>query len=488
MKLLGEDLFPIRFLGFGLFWAWLFTAGLSPSPLFGSLYCVGEIPYELFELVLRCAVLIVALLAAPLITRKPGMYIFLAMGAASGTIATGLLLAAGESPVACSFGALLAAVAEVSLFLMWMSFFGSMKLGDTLVLLVMSYGVGALIFLATLLGGWRALCAACLLFPPLSAGTLLLSGNLAAKRGIGSLFQNSWNAAPRNGSASDSPSERGRQRIFKGSRAAIRMTIALGCYSLVFALFSSMGFSGALALPTGYLIEPICIVVLAGFFIVYAFLAKDISRPYPLYYAVAPLIGLGYALLAIVPEMGIIGSGCIMMGYLLFEVLALNDYCNIVDANDSSLFSTMAVGRLAISCGMAVGWVAGCLGADWPVAIMAIGALMIVLVTGTLVFTDKTLGMLHSIADDRAISETSPQKPDKEIAAAAFAEYSGLSKRETEVFGYLISGRTTAYIAEVLFLAESTVRAHVYNIYQKTGVHSKMELMDAFDAYWKELP
>ena len=77
-------------------------------------------------------------------------------------------------------------------------------------------------------------------------------------------------------------------------------------------------------------------------------------------------------------------------------------------------------------------------------------------------------------------------RPSKGTALANFAVSRKLSKRETEVFGYLIAGRTTSYIAERLFVAESTVRAHVYNIYQKADVHSRMELMDAFDAFWSE--
>ena len=31
-----SELFPLRFLGFGFFWGWLFLVNLSPSPLFGA--------------------------------------------------------------------------------------------------------------------------------------------------------------------------------------------------------------------------------------------------------------------------------------------------------------------------------------------------------------------------------------------------------------------------------------------------------------------
>lgn len=164
MKLFEEELFPVRFLGFGLFWAWLFMVGLSPSPLFGNPLCLGSVPFELFELLMRCAVLTLSLaLSRPIATNR-GKRLYLAVGAIAGMAVTPLLLW-GEGATAHSLAALLAAVAEVSLFLMWLSFFGAMRLGDTLTLLVMSYGVGALLFLATLIGGQGALVAASIAFP-----------------------------------------------------------------------------------------------------------------------------------------------------------------------------------------------------------------------------------------------------------------------------------------------------------------------------------
>ena len=430
MKLLEEGVFPVRFLGFGFFWAWLFIAGLSPSPLFGSPLCVGGIPFELFELLMRCAMLAISLTLSCVIATDRGKYCFLALGAVAG-IAVPPLLLWGGSEEAHSVAALLTAMTEVSLFLMWLSFFGAMRLGDTLTLLVISYGVGALLFLVALMGGERTLLGASIVFPLLSAAALVFSSRL-----------------------------------------------------LAFSLLAAMAFSGSFALPASYLAEPVCIVVLAGVYILYAQFAKDAAKPYVLYRAVAPSMGLGFALLAISGGESIAGEGMVMIGYLLFEVLALNDYCNIVKANDASLFRTMAIGRLAISVGMLAGWTAGFFSGSVSVAALAVFGMTIVLITATLVFTDRDRMPLVSIADDRAISEDRDLRLDKSTALASFAAECKLSKRETEVFDYLIAGRTTSYVAERLFVAESTVRAHVYNIYQKADVHSRMELMHAFDAFW----
>ena len=58
----------------------------------------------------------------------------------------------------------------------------------------------------------------------------------------------------------------------------------------------------------------------------------------------------------------------------------------------------------------------------------------------------------------------------------------GLSKRETEVLGYLAKGRSQPYIREELVLSKNTVSSHVKHIYAKLGVHSKQELIDLFES------
>lgn len=88
MRLLEEGVFPVRFLGFGFFWAWLFIAGLSPSPLFGSPLCLGGIPFELFELLMRCAMLAISLALSRVIATDRGKYCFLALGAVAGIAVT----------------------------------------------------------------------------------------------------------------------------------------------------------------------------------------------------------------------------------------------------------------------------------------------------------------------------------------------------------------------------------------------------------------
>ena len=59
----------------------------------------------------------------------------------------------------------------------------------------------------------------------------------------------------------------------------------------------------------------------------------------------------------------------------------------------------------------------------------------------------------------------------------------GLTPRETEVLQYLGRGYGPAYIASVLPIKENTIRSHVRNIYGKTGVSSRGELLELVDGF-----
>lgn len=53
-----------------------------------------------------------------------------------------------------------------------------------------------------------------------------------------------------------------------------------------------------------------------------------------------------------------------------------------------------------------------------------------------------------------------------------------LTERESEIATLLIKGKTYRMIAGELFVSENTVKTHVKNIYSKTGVQSRTQLMN----------
>lgn len=54
-----------------------------------------------------------------------------------------------------------------------------------------------------------------------------------------------------------------------------------------------------------------------------------------------------------------------------------------------------------------------------------------------------------------------------------------LTEREADMAFYLAQGRSKAYIGQKLFISENTVKSYTRGLYQKVGVHSKQELLDA---------
>lgn len=60
-----------------------------------------------------------------------------------------------------------------------------------------------------------------------------------------------------------------------------------------------------------------------------------------------------------------------------------------------------------------------------------------------------------------------------------------LSQREQDVLKLLLQGRSFPRISQELFVSVNTVRTHARNIYKKTGVHSRQDLIDISEE-WSE--
>lgn len=99
---------------------------------------------------------------------------------------------------------------------------------------------------------------------------------------------------------------------------------------------------------------------------------------------------------------------------------------------------------------------------------LIIGILTILVIIGTFMFSDA-----------RPEIQVGKQPPaDVGQRSARMAASYGLSKREQEILGYLLEGRSHPYIRDELYISKSTVDTHVRHIYSKTGVKSKQELID----------
>jgi DNA-binding CsgD family transcriptional regulator len=66
---------------------------------------------------------------------------------------------------------------------------------------------------------------------------------------------------------------------------------------------------------------------------------------------------------------------------------------------------------------------------------------------------------------------------DYMIFVRNFIEKFGISKRETEIIELIIKGKTNKEIEDILYISFNTVKNHIYNIYKKTGVNSRIKLL-----------
>lgn len=77
-------------------------------------------------------------------------------------------------------------------------------------------------------------------------------------------------------------------------------------------------------------------------------------------------------------------------------------------------------------------------------------------------------------------ADTAKDPPDH---LKAFAQATGLTERELEVFALLLENRSNQQISESLYISTGTVKAHIHNIFQKVGVTRRYELLRKYDMF-----
>ena len=76
---------------------------------------------------------------------------------------------------------------------------------------------------------------------------------------------------------------------------------------------------------------------------------------------------------------------------------------------------------------------------------------------------------------DEGLPQDAPPGPDERLES--MCTQFGLTPRETEITKLIYSGKSNKQIAEQLFLSESTVKTHIYNIFRKAEVKTRVELI-----------
>ena len=77
----------------------------------------------------------------------------------------------------------------------------------------------------------------------------------------------------------------------------------------------------------------------------------------------------------------------------------------------------------------------------------------------------------HVITEQNLVVDLSP------VGSEGKLPYEPLTERELQVASLIMDGYLTKQVALALHIAVGTVRNHIKNIYQKLGVHSRVQLI-----------
>jgi DNA-binding CsgD family transcriptional regulator len=181
--------------------------------------------------------------------------------------------------------------------------------------------------------------------------------------------------------------------------------------------------------------------------------------------------------------------------FLLFTTFMLSLVTNYsaislcVRVFELSPLRVFAYGRAFNLLGVVFGYLFAALAFSAPLAagagtgtILAFCALMLVFIIAATFILEDHYPTSSDVADDGMAMDTSLPKRDLwDERCAKITERYALSPRQAEVLNLLSKGRNTVYVQDKLVISHYTAKAHIYNIYQKIGIHSRQELLDLIE-------
>ena len=160
----------------------------------------------------------------------------------------------------------------------------------------------------------------------------------------------------------------------------------------------------------------------------------------------------------------------------LLTVIVYARACEAAHLRLLPVVSTLAPVIIMTDVGFAAGMAIAALGArssDTPTSSLILGVAYALILVGF--FSSGALRPGRALIPTSKRPNNSNEPP--ELKAARVARSYELTPREEDLLEQLLRGKSVPGIAQDLSLSVNTVRSHVAHIYQKTGVHSKDELI-----------
>ncbi|WP_139652459.1 helix-turn-helix transcriptional regulator [Raoultibacter phocaeensis] len=198
-----------------------------------------------------------------------------------------------------------------------------------------------------------------------------------------------------------------------------------------------------------------------------------------------PLTMLAFVALFLFGDVVQVVSLCVLSA--LFSIYTVFGWAAMVEHVRISRLAplrTFSKARLMDYCGMAFGLICG-----YAVFLMAQqGGLLAVQVSAAIAIAYSFLAAFchkarfpESGVEDVGRASLPETKGLWKKRCRAVSEQHGLSERQYEVLMLVAQGRNAKYIEQTLTISLSTAQTHIRNIYRKTGVHSRQELLNLIE-------
>lgn len=449
-----ENLVPLRFLGVGVYLAWLFTIHYSTGVF-------GTADRAIDSLILSNFANLVGLVVAALFARRIApisskrSYV-LSAGASSciGTITASLSpLGANAEPVLFVVGNVFIGIGTALLILLWSELYSGLPRREASVFYSGSFIVAAVLFYAVSVLDSIVQMSVVAFLPILSTIMFSMSVKLLPNQ-----------------------AEEVKESADSHWTFPWRPSILLAVYAFVSTLSRSMSFDTNDIGMAGMLLIAF-VVLVCNVFLFDRFDARMLYKITP------PLIVAGFLLISFFDGFDGVGSILINAGFSGFVILTL-----IVLSNISYTYGVTAIWLFGLTRAFRVlaSTIAACGYASLSSAnladpfILGSAAIVLVVACAMLFLSDKDFTSTWGI---------NPRPSKRSIAVDEFyttlqgkcsiiARQHGLTQREEEVLALLAQDKSIADVEEALVISNGTVKSHIRHIYAKLNVHARREIVD----------
>ena len=232
----------------------------------------------------------------------------------------------------------------------------------------------------------------------------------------------------------------------------------------------------------------VCLTVPLAIIVWYLKSSKCQSSPierFVMVYRIALLTMVGALLIASVDgKPSAILHVVMLAGYTFFKIVVWTLLCQLGRSGGINPVRIVAWGEATLSLALLAGNLTLqtlIYSADYPETIGRIVipiCVALLLVAYIFILTERAIIAIEELGKTKEAEAPARRFQDR---FDALAKRYGLTPREADVARLFVRGRSTSRIAEDLYISTGTVATHLRNVYHKTDVHSRQELLDLFE-------